>query len=66
MKATASSCALVGGGIIMIVVALLIVRESAQKARWVTLVPIAGASVFMTLGVLSVLRDLSSRSDPSK
>jgi hypothetical protein len=66
MKATASGCALVGGGIIMIVVACLIVHEPAQKALWVTLVPIAGASVFMTLGALSILRELSSRSDPSK
>jgi hypothetical protein len=66
MKATASGCALFGGGIIMVVVAWLIVRESAQKALWVTLVPIAGASVFMTLGALSILRELSSRGDPSR
>jgi hypothetical protein len=66
MKATASGCALVGGGIIMIVVAWLIVHEPAQRTLWVTLVPIAGASVVMTLGALSILRELSSRSDPSK
>jgi hypothetical protein len=66
MKVTASSCVLVGAGTIMIVVACLIVREPSQKALWVTLVPIAGASVFMTLGALSILRELFSRSDPSK
>lgn len=50
----------------MIIVAYLIVSESAQKALWITLVPIAGASVFITLGALSILREMSSRSDPSK
>lgn len=50
----------------MIIVAYLIVSESAQKARWVTLVPIAGASVFITLGALIILREMSSRSHPSK
>jgi hypothetical protein len=62
MKTTASSCGFVGAGTVTLVIASLMVRDPAQMALW----GIAGASLLVTVGMLSVLRDLPSRSDPPR
>jgi hypothetical protein len=64
MKTTVSGCALVGAGNVIFMIACLIVRDSAQIAVWLSIVLIAGSSLLVTVGMLSILRDLPSRSDP--
>jgi uncharacterized membrane-anchored protein len=66
MKTAVGGCALIGAGIVKLVVAYLIVRDPAQKAAWLSLVLIAGSSVLVTLGVLSILRVLPPRVHLSK